>query len=94
VKKTLPFAGLLSLVAFCANGAEVPDQTCEQIREQIKAQSGALPKANTELLKKLSARQECRFSAAEVIRAAYGDRPFPKQDAHAHRTHVDDDDDD
>lgn len=72
------FIGLLSLVASCANATEVHAQTCNQIRDQIKAQTGALPDANTELLHQLLyAQQGCRFSATEVWRAAYGDKPFP-----------------
>jgi hypothetical protein len=44
------------------------------------------------LLQKL-ARPECRFSAAEVYRAAYGDKPMPINDAVRHRTRRDYDDD-
>lgn len=84
--------GLLGLFAAHANAAEAQAETCEQIRGQIKAQTAVLPKTNTELLNKLSARQECRFSAAEVWRAAYGDKPFPKQVSRGHHTKHDSDD--
>ena len=90
--KMLPIAGLLGLFSLGANAVEVGMDTCEQIREQISAQIGILPRANSDLLKKLSARQECHFSVAEVTRAAYGDKPLPKQDAHDHYSHDADDD--
>jgi hypothetical protein len=34
---------------------------------------------NTTLLRNISVHQECRFSSAEVYRAAYGDKPMPIQ---------------
>lgn len=67
-------------------------ETCAQIRTQIKAQTGLLPQPDTALLEQLGKHSECRFSAAEVYRAAYGDTPLPKNERHKH--HDDDDDDD
>ena len=55
-------------------------------------QTGILPKTNTELLQQLSTRQECRFSAAEVYRAAYGDKPLPRQEPRSRRNHDHDND--
>lgn len=89
---SLPLAEVLALAAFGADAATVRAQTCTQLREQIQMQTGILPKANTELLQKLSARQECRFSATEVYRAAYGDKPLPSQEPRSHRKHDDDND--
>lgn len=88
----LPLAGVLVLAAFAAGAATARAQTCTQLREQIQMQTGILPKANTELLQKISARQECRFSAAEVYWAAYGNKPLPSQEPRSHRKHDDDND--
>jgi hypothetical protein len=90
--RSLLLTGLLFLAAFCANAATGQTQTCAQIREQIQMQTGILPKTNTELLQQLSTRQECRFSAAEVYRAAYGDKPFPRQEPRSRRNHDHDND--
>lgn len=90
--KSLPLTGLLCLASLCANAGEVPASTCEQIRKQIQAQTGILPEPNTGLLQKLGSSPECRFSAAEVYRAAYGDKPLPVKEARSHRKHDHDDD--
>ncbi len=92
MNQSLPLAGFLCLAALCANAAEAQAQSCESLREQIQAQRGILPKPDTELLQKLGSRSECRFSAAEVYRAAYGDKPLPKKDNRSHRKHDHDDD--
>ncbi|MFH1493534.1 MAG: hypothetical protein ABIG70_01910 [Pseudomonadota bacterium] len=60
-----------------------------QIRTLIHAQSGILPGPAIAILEKIGAHPECRFSAAEVYRAAYGDEPMPKND---YRGRHDDDD--
>jgi len=91
--KHIPLIGFLSLVALHAAAAEVQAPTCEQLREQIRSQTGVSSKADIELLQKLSGRQECRFSAAEIYRAAYGDKPMPKSESRSHRKHRHDDDD-
>lgn len=90
--KSLPLAGFLCCASLCANAAGVPAPGCEQLREQIRAQTGILPKPDTALLQKLGLRPECGFSAAEVYRAAYGDKPLPRNDARVHRKHGHDDD--
>jgi hypothetical protein len=90
--KTLPLIGFLCLASLCANAATRQAPSCEQLREQIQAQTGILPKPDTELLQKLGTRPECRFSAGEVYRAAYGDKPLPRNDARTQRKHDHDDD--
>jgi len=92
MQKHLPLIGLLSLVAFHAAAAEAQPPTCEQLRERIQSQAGVSSKVNIELLQRLSGRQDCRFSAAEIYRAAYGDRPMPKRESRSHRKHDHDDD--
>jgi hypothetical protein len=91
MKTQITLAGLLFLVVFSGNSNAIEAPTCEQIREQIQAQTGVLPKTNTELLQLLSTRQDCGFSAEEVYRAAYGDKPLPKPETRSHRKHDDDD---
>ncbi len=82
-----PVIGLLGLLAVNANAAPSQVESCEQIRLQIKAQTGVLPKPDTTMLEKLDAQPECRFSTDEVYQAAFGDKPMPKKE------HRDDDDD-
>jgi hypothetical protein len=89
---SLPLAGLLVFAALGANAATPQTQTCQQVRERIQMQTGILPKADTGLLQQLSAHQECRFSAAEVYRAAYGDKPLPRQEPRSGKKHGHDDD--
>jgi hypothetical protein len=81
------FAAMTLLCALTTSvlAANTQAQTCDQIRDQIEAQTGILPLVNTKLLQTLSLRQECRFSAGEVYRAAYGDKPLPLQTALAFR---------
>lgn len=87
--------GLLGLFVINAGAAEPQVETCEQIRAKIKAQTGDLPKPDIAMLEKLGSRSECRFSAAEVYRAAYGDKPMPQKERRDRRAkHRDDDDDD
>lgn len=78
MRKYLPIIGLIGLFALNANSAEPQTETCEQIRVQIKAQTGVLTRPDTVLLGKVGARPECRFSAVEAYRAAWGDKPMPK----------------
>lgn len=90
----LPVIGLLGLLAVNANAAPPQAESCEQIRLQIKAQAGVLPKPDTAMLEKLDAQPECRFSTAEMYRAAFGDEPMPKIEQRDRRAkHRDDDDD-
>lgn len=92
MRKYFTIIGFVSLMTLNAAAAEAQAESCEQIREQIKAQTGLLPKADTGLLQKLSMRSECRFSAAEVYRAAYGDKPLPKTEQRGRQSSHDDDD--
>ena len=93
MRKCILIIGLLGLVVTNTSSAGSQTESCDQIRTLIKAQTGILPKPNAELLQKL-ARPECRFSAAEVYRAAYGYKPMPNNDAALHRTRRDHDDHD
>ena len=83
----LPVIGLLGLLAVNANAAPPQAESCEQIRLQIKAQTGVLPKPDTTMLAKLDAQPECLFSTAEMYQAAFGDKPMQKKERR------DDDDD-
>ena len=83
-----------SLLAIYVSASVAQAESCDQIRIQIKAQVGLLAKPDTGLLQKLGARQECRFTAPEVYRAAYGDKPMPanvKERRRAKEGHHDDD---
>ena len=91
MRKCIFMIGLLGLVFTNANAASIQVDSCEQIRARIKAQVGVLPKADTDLLQKLGAQPECRFSAAEVYRAAYGDKPMPINDSGSRRAKRDHD---
>ena len=90
----VPVIGLLGLLAVNANAATPQAESCEQIRLQIKAQTGVLPKPDTTMLEKLDAQPECRFSTAEVYQAAFGDKPVSRKERRDRRAmHRDDDDD-
>ena len=90
MKKLIPLFGILSLSALAA---DLPAPTCGEIRAQIRAQVGLLPQPNTDLLRAIGLNQHCQFSAAEVYRGAYGDKPLPVQAPRApHRSHDHDDD--
>jgi hypothetical protein len=94
MKKWFALTGLLALAAGVA-AAEPP--TCEQIREQVKAHTGVPVRPNIDLLRTAASRQDCKFSSAEVYRAAYGETPIPKNtdrvQRRKHRKWHDDDDD-
>jgi len=94
MKKYLTVIGWLSLAAANANAATVQPESCDQIRAEINAQVGVLPKVNTEILQKLGSRPDCRFTAAEVYRSAYGDKPMPRNESRGHRSRRHDHDDD
>ncbi|MFA6312089.1 MAG: hypothetical protein WCV99_18800 [Sterolibacterium sp.] len=100
MRKYLAVIGLLGLVVTSSNAANTTNSTnsqpesCDQIRALINAKTGIPVTADTGLLQKL-ARPECRFSAIEVYRAAYGDKPMPKNrylTLDGRRDHDDDDD--
>ncbi len=93
MRKCILITGLFGLMVTNANSASTQLESCDQIRTLIKAQTGLPPKPSAELLQKL-ARPECRFSATEVYRAAYGDKPMPVVASAGRRTRRDHDDDD
>ncbi len=86
---------LIALIAPIAANAAATDAEAESC-EQVRARIGVAPLADHDLLRTLALRQECKFTAAEVYRAAYGDKPLP-QEHHAQRQqrrrHDDHDDD-
>lgn len=74
--------------------AEAPAMaSCEQIRARIQAQVGIREKPDTAMLDTLSEHPECRFTAAEVFRAAFGDRPMPRNTRRDGQHNMRDDDD-
>lgn len=87
--------GLLVLSSLSAHAAAAQPENCAQIREQINAQTDVLTRPNTTLLGQLSQHRECRFTAAEAYRAAYGAKPFPggETGGKTHGRHRDRDDD-
>jgi hypothetical protein len=95
MKNKIPAFGLLCALTLGAQAADAQVQTCEQIREDIKAVTGLTPAVNPALLQKIGLRSDCQFSSAEVYRAAYGDKPIPKQEPYRshenHDAHGDDD---
>lgn len=95
MKKSIQCFGLLSLCALGAQAAEVPTPSCDEIRVQIRSQTGLLPKINTELLQTISRNPQCQFTSAEAYRSAYGDKPIPVHAPRAqHSRHEEEDDDD
>ncbi len=89
-----PVIGLLGMLVMNAHAVPAEGESCAQIREQITAQTGLLPKPDTVLLEKLGTHQECRFTSAEVYRAAYGDKPLPPREMREERHRHGDDDGD
>jgi hypothetical protein len=82
---------LLLLVPLAANGAEAGGnaERCDAIRARI----GVAPLADPDLLRLLAARKDCAFTAAEVYRAAYGDKPpAPATPQRRHHHEADDED--
>jgi hypothetical protein len=73
---------LVAMFVTTVHAAEPTSQneSCEQIRTQITAQTGVLAKPDIPLLTKLGANRECRFTLEEGFRAAWGDKPMPKRD--------------
>lgn len=93
MKNSIHLFGILSLCTIGAQAADLPAPTCDQIRGQIQAQTGLLPQANIELLRSIGLNQQCQFSAAEVYRGAYGDKPLPVQAPRTQQRSHDHDDD-
>lgn len=75
---------IASIVILCfgvvqaATAAESLPESCDHIRAQIKEHKGVPSKPNTTLLGKVGANKQCRFTAAEAYRAAWGDKPMPQ----------------
>jgi hypothetical protein len=90
VRPLLALASLLYAVSGPAVGAEIPAESCDQLRARI----GVLAPGDADLLRRLAMRsKECAFSSAEFYKAAYGDRPLPPPEARDYRRRHDDDDD-
>lgn len=87
---------LLAVSVTTANAAPAAAQedSCEQIRDQIKAHTGVPAKPNTILLGKVGANKKCRFTSAEAYRAAWGDKALPKDDRRGLRSRDQGHDDD
>jgi hypothetical protein len=92
MKKFIFLATMWGLIG-AANAESLEPPSCSQIRAQINAQTGIVTKPDVALLQSLSERSDCRFSAPEVYRAAYGDKPFPKNDRGNRQPTMQDDDD-
>lgn len=93
----LPFLSLLLLCAGAAHAGEpaaTPAESCAQIRARIAAHAGMPERPNTALLAKVGANRKCRFTSAEAYRAAWGDKPLPKDDRPARRAKQRERDDD
>jgi hypothetical protein len=86
-------ATLWATVAYAASPTAIDSNLCGEIRTQIQAQKGILSGPDTSLLQKLGAHGECRFTATEVYRAAYGDKPMPKSTSTDRQSRHHDDDD-
>ena len=87
--------GFMAALACDAQAQVSQAESCETIRQKIQAQTGILPKPDITILEKINAHPECAFTAAEVYRGAFGDRPMVKNShsSHHHRHHDEDDDD-
>lgn len=83
----LPFLALLLCAgtAHAADPAVAPAESCARIRAQIQAHAGVPERPNTALLAKVGANRKCRFTGAEAYRAAWGDKPMPKDDRSSRR---------
>ena len=70
----------LSMTTVQAATPVVQEESCDQIREEIRAHTGIPAKPNTLLLSKIGANNKCRFTSAEAYRAVWGEKPLPKDD--------------
>lgn len=93
--KAIPIILLVALSMTIAHAAttDVQPESCEQIRKQIQAHTGIPARPNTTLLSKVGANKKCRFTSAEAYRAAWGDKPMPKEEARNSRRQKHGDDD-
>ena len=67
-------------IAQAAMATDPQPESCDQIRARISAHTGTPSRPNTVLLGKVGANKQCRFTSAEAYRAAWGDKPMPKDD--------------
>lgn len=58
---------------------------CEEIRAAIRGQTTVRDKPDVELLDKIAAHTECRFTSPEAFRAAFGPRLMPKHERPLYR---------
>jgi hypothetical protein len=84
----------LSMTTVLAATPDVQEESCDQIREEIRAHTGIPAKPNTLLLRKIGANNKCRFTSAEAYRAAWGEKPLPKDDRRDRRSKEREHDDD
>ena len=94
--KAIPiFLLAVSMSAAHAAAPDAPAPSCDQIRAEIQAHTGIPAKPDTELLAKVGASKSCRFTSAEAYRAAWGDKPLPRDDRQGRHSgkHEHDDDD-
>ena len=94
VKPVITAAIALSFdLAHGATEQGFPVEPCEEIRARINEHKGIPAKPNTELLGRIGANNQCRFTSAEVYRAVWGDKPVPSPRTHErrHRRHDEDD---
>jgi len=87
---------LIVILGCWASGVQAADelpQTCSQIRERIKTVTGPDVSPSMDLLNQIALHDECKFSSAEVYRAAAGDKPPPTQERHEHHNAHEWDDD-
>lgn len=91
MKSILTILLALSVMPTYAATTSTQEESCQQIREQIAAHTGVPAKPNTTLLGKVGANKKCRFTSAEAYRAAWGDKPMPKDDRRDRRSKNHDD---
>lgn len=91
MKSALALIFALSVMPTYAATSATQNESCQQIREQIAAHTGLPVKPNMVLLGKVGENTNCDFTSAEAYRAAWGDKPLPK-DARRDRRSKDHDD--
>ncbi len=80
----------LSIAGSAVFAADNAPETCEQIRAQI----GTLPPGNHDLLRRVATRKDCGFTADDIYKVAYGNKPRPPVQTERHNRHHHEDDDD
>ena len=80
MKTIATFLLALSMTNVHAATPDVQEESCDQIRKEVRAHTGIPVKPNTLLLSKIGANNKCRFTSAEAYRAAWGEKPLPKDD--------------